>query len=223
MSQKIIGILGLGVFGRSLAKELSRFHHDVIAIDSNPEHVQAIADEVATAAIGDFTDYDFLEDIGIQNCDRVVVASGNSLEASVLAVMHCKKFGITDIIAKARSKTYEEVLYAIGADYVISPEREMGRRLASTLMRSTITDIFQLEGDASIVEFTTPKRWKGRTLKALDIRKKYDLNLIGIREHKNSPLSTDIDPNMQLQEDSVLVGITNTHTFERYDYLGYFK
>lgn len=91
MKTKIIGVLGLGIFGQTLAQELSNFEQDVIAIDSNPENVQAVAEVVTKAAIGDITDLAFLKHIGISDCDTVIIATGNSLESSVLAVMHCKK------------------------------------------------------------------------------------------------------------------------------------
>lgn len=87
MKTKIIGVLGLGIFGQTLAQELSNFEQDVIAIDSNPENVQAVAEVVTKAAIGDITDLAFLKHIGISDCDTVIIATGNSLESSVLAVM----------------------------------------------------------------------------------------------------------------------------------------
>ena len=121
MRKKIIGVLGLGIFGRNVAKELNKFDQDVIAIDINENLVQNVSDVVKKAAVGDITDIDFLKALGIGQCDTVVVATGNNLESSVLAVMHCKKLGVKNIIAKAKTKTYEEVLYGIGASKVIMP------------------------------------------------------------------------------------------------------
>ncbi|MGT2961191.1 potassium channel family protein [Streptococcus caballi] len=222
MERKIIGVLGLGVFGKTVAMELSKFEQDVIVIDSDQDNVQDVSDFVSKAAIGDFTDLEFLKHMGIADCDSVVIATGNSLESSVLAVMHCKKLGVSTVIAKAKSTIYEEVLYEIGADFVISPERESGRQVASSLLRHKIADIIKLESDISIVEFKVPTSWVGKTVVELDVRKKYDLNIIGTRQTKTAPLQTDIGLKEPIKADTIIVAITNTDTFEKYDYLGYF-
>lgn len=223
MSQKIIGVLGLGIFGQTLALELSQFGHDVIAIDSKSDHIQPIADQVSKAAVGDITDSDTLKHAGIDHCDAVVIATGNNLEAAVLAVMHCKKLGVPYIIAKAKSQTYEEVLYEIGANLVISPERESGRIVASKLMHHRIEDIYHLEGEVSIVEFSIPDQWVGKSVKQLNIRSKYDLNLIGTRTSKSAPLNTNIPVDKPLTKETIMVAIANSRTFESYDYMGYFE
>ncbi|MQP84441.1 TrkA family potassium uptake protein [Streptococcus agalactiae] len=223
MKTKIIGVLGLGIFGQTLAQELSNFEQDVIAIDSNPENVQAVAEVVTKAAIGDITDLASLKHIGISDCDTVIIATGNSLESSVLAVMHCKKLGVPQVIAKARNLVYEEVLYEIGADLVISPERESGQNVAANLMRNKITDVFQIESDISVIEFKIPKSWVGKTVEQLNIRHKFDLNLIGIRKAKNKPVDTEVPINSPLEEGIILVAIANSDAFQRYDYLGYFN
>lgn len=222
MERKIIGVLGLGVFGKTVAMELSKFEQDVIVIDSDQDNVQDVSDFVSKAAIGDFTDLEFLKHMGIADCDSVVIATGNSLESSVLAVMHCKKLGVSTVIAKAKSTIYEEVLYEIGADFVISPERESGHQVASSLLRHKIADIIKLESDISIVEFKVPTSWVGKTVVELDVRKKYDLNIIGTRQTKTAPLQTDIGLKEPIKADTIIVAITNTDTFEKYDYLGYF-
>lgn len=222
MTQKIIAVLGLGIFGKTLAKELNNFNQEVLAVDINLENIEDIADEVTRAVQGDMTDLEFLEEIGIANCDTVIVATGNSLESSVLAIMHCKKLGVKKIIAKARSTIYEEVLYEIGANHVISPERESGRSIASNLLRNTITDIIQIDSTTSIIEFKTPKQWVGKTVIELDIRKKYDINLIGTKENQTSQLKININFNEKIEENQIFVAITNKQTFEKFDYLRHF-
>ncbi|HGA3997301.1 TPA: TrkA family potassium uptake protein, partial [Streptococcus agalactiae] len=140
-----------------------------------------------------------------------------------LAVMHCKKLGVPQVIAKARNLVYEEVLYEIGADLVISPERESGQNVAANLMRNKITDVFQIESDISVIEFKIPKSWVGKTVEQLNIRHKFDLNLIGIRKAKNKPVDTEVPINSPLEEGIILVAIANSDAFQRYDYLGYFN
>lgn len=222
MKRKIIGVLGLGIFGRTVAKELARLDQDVIIIDSEKQYVQELADQVTKAVIGDMTDIDFLKYVGIDQCDTVIVATGTNLESAVLAVMNCKKLGVSQIIAKARSKTYEEVLYGIGADLVIAPEREAGVNLVSRLLRNSINDVFHFEGDVSIVEFKTPKKWIGKSITQLNLRQQYDINVIGIRTSKGGPINTTSILQAPLEANNLIVAVTSSKTFEKYDYLGYF-
>ncbi|MBM7636857.1 potassium channel family protein [Streptococcus saliviloxodontae] len=223
MSTKIIGVLGLGIFGQTVAKELSNFEQEVIALDNNEQHIQLIADVVTKAAVGDITDIDFLKATGIDQCDAVIIATGKHLEASTLALIHCKKLGIPKIIAKATNPSYEEVLYAIGADWVIMPERSTAMNLASELLRNRITDIFHLEDHVSLVEFELPQDWVGKTLLDLNVRQKYDLNVIGIRPNKTASLNTKVNPKETLQEGSNIMAIADKRTLEKFDYLGYLK
>lgn len=222
-SKKTIGVLGLGLFGRTVAKELSKYDCEVIAIDNKQHHVQDIADHVTKAAIGDITDFDFLRHVGIKECDVVIIATGTNLESSVLAAMHCKKLGVPRIVGKARSLTYEEVLYEVGVHAVVSPERDSGVRLASKILRNKIDEVLRLDDDTSIIEFTAPDKWVSKTVLELDLRRKYELNLIGMRAEKGEKLNSQIAINQPIEPNTILVAIANNHAFEKYDYLGYFN
>lgn len=221
--RKIFGVLGLGIFGRNVAKELSKFEQDVIAIDANPSLVQNVSEVVKKAAVGDITDIDFLKALGINQCDTVVVATGNNLESSVLAVMHCKKLGVKNIIAKAKTKTYEEVLYGIGASKVIMPERDSGKRVAANMLRHHIENIVHLEEKLAMVEFSVPDSWVGKNLIQLDVRNKYEINIIGTRQTTSSAIDTHIDPSKAFEADTEVIAIASDDTFEKFDYLGYLK
>lgn len=223
MRKKIFGVLGLGIFGRNVAKELSKFEQDVIAIDANPSLVQNVSEVVKKAAVGDITDIDFLKALGINQCDTVVVATGNNLESSVLAVMHCKKLGVKNIIAKAKAKTYEEVLYGIGASKVIMPERDSGKRVAANMLRHHIENIVHLEEKLAMVEFSVPDSWVGKNLIQLDVRNKYEINIIGTRQTTSSAIDTHIDPSKAFEADTEVIAIASDDTFEKFDYLGYLK
>ena len=223
LNTRMIGVLGLGVFGRTVAKELSKYDVDVIAIDNRQANVQDVADYVTKAAVGDITDYDFLKNIGVKECDIVIIATGTNLESSVLAAMHCKKLGVPRIVGKARSLTFEEVLYEVGVHVVVSPERDSGVRLASKILRNKIDEVLRLDDDTSIVEFTAPDAWVGKTVLELDLRRKYELNLIGMREEKGEKLNSSIAINHPIEANTILVAMANSHVFEKYDYLGYFN
>ena len=216
---KLVGILGLGIFGSTIAKTLSEFDSDVIAVDKDPENVNRLEPFITKGIIGDVTDLALLESIGLADCDVVVIATGTVLEASVLAVMNCKKLGIKHIIAKAKNKNYREVLEAIGADTVILPEKETGMRVAKNILRTNIEDVVNLDDQTSIIEFYPPAKWLGRTLGDLDLRNKYDINIIGLRKHRGEHLNVSFSGDYIVDKDIVLVGITESDIFERYDYL----
>lgn len=223
MKKKLVGVLGLGIFGRAVARQLSQFDQDVIAVDMKENIVNEFGNIVTKAVLGDITDKNFLLAVGLDHCETVVVATGNNLESSVLAILNCKKIGIPIIIAKAKNKIYEEVLYGIGATDVISPERDSGKQVASSILKHHIENIIYLENHVSVINFKIPESWVGKNLAELSIRQKYELNIIGTRLHKGGHLKLNVDPNTPLPPNIILVGIANDRTFEKFDYLGYLK
>lgn len=222
MKSAIVGVLGLGVFGRTVAKELGNFGTEVIAIDTNPNNVQIVSEFVTNPVVGDFTDIDLLRNTGVDNCDIVIIATGTNLESAVLAVMHCKKLGVPRIIAKARSTTFEEVLYEVGVTSVVSPEHDSGYRLASKILRNSISEVLRLDDTVSIVEFEIPKQWVGKDMRELDLRVKYDLNVIGMREERGEPLQS-IPIELKLPSEIIMVAVASSRKFERFDYLNEIK
>lgn len=221
MTRKTIAVLGLGVFGRTIARELTQFDQDVIVADHDERHIAAVADLVSKAAIGDITNIAFLRSLGIDQCDTAIVATGTDLESAALAVMNCKKLGIGYIVAKAKSQAYEEVLYGIGADLVVSPERETAKHLVSKILRHKIQGIFHFEDGISLIEFAIPDSWVGKSIVTLKLRQTFQMNVIGLRTQAKTPLQTSIDPNQALTQGTVIVAIADTRLFEQYDYLDY--
>ena len=141
MQKHTIGILGLGVFGTSIAKTLCKYNCNIIAVDDHESQINQLESILTRGVVGDISDKDLLRAAGIDTCDTVVIATGSNLEASVLAVLHCKSLGIPKVVAKAKSKTTREVLLKIGADRVISPERETGISLAKHLLHDDTTHV----------------------------------------------------------------------------------
>lgn len=223
MAVKIIGVLGLGVFGSSIAKELNDFDCEVIAIDIDMDNIERVEPYVTQAVQGNITDLAFLRSVGLENCDVVVVATGTSLEASVLAVMNCKKLGISTIIAKAKNKSFMEVLLEIGATKVIRPEKEAGVRVAKSMLKTHITDIVDLDDDYAVIEFKPPAPWIGKTVGQLDLRKRYEINIIGVRKTSQKRMDVSFGPDYKIEAGTVLVGIAESEIFERYDYLNKLK
>ncbi len=174
-------VIGLGRFGYSVAETLIKKGAEVLAVDKDEERVQKIS-EIATFAVTlDATDEKGLKSIGIQNVDVAVVSIGEDIEASVLVVMILKELGVKEIVAKAITDLHARILVNLGVNKVIFPEREMGRRLANSLVMPTVHDFIQLSEDYSIAEIPAPKEFEGKTLKELGIRARYNMNVLAIR------------------------------------------
>ena len=209
MSDRTIGILGLGIFGSSVLTTLAQHDINIIAIDDHEERINQFEPVLVRGVVGDITDEELLLSAGIDTCDTVVVATGENLESSVLAVMHCKSLGVPTVIAKVKSYTAKKVLEKIGADSVISPEYEMGRSLAQTILFNNSVDVFQLDKNVSIVEMKIPRSWAGKSLSHLDLRGQYNLNILGFRDYENAPLDVQFGPDDLLKADGYMMAVIN--------------
>ena len=214
MSTYTIGILGLGVFGTTIAKTLHKYDCHIIAVDNHEQQINQLESILTRGVVGDITDRSLLRAAGIQNCDAVVVATGTNLESSVLAVMHSKTLGVPKVIAKVKGTTAKEILLRIGADKVISPERETGISLAKHLIHRSTTSVFELDGNVSIVEFRPPKKWIGKTLAELQLRQNYKMNIIGYRCGENQELNIQLTPDYVFNEDELITAVTDHNTID---------
>ena len=209
MADRTIGILGLGIFGSSVLTTLAQHDINIIAIDDHEERINQFEPVLVRGVVGDITDEELLLSAGIDTCDTVVVATGENLESSVLAVMHCKSLGVPTVIAKVKSHTAKKVLEKIGADSVISPEYEMGRSLAQTIPFNNSVGVFQLDKNVSIVEMKIPQSWSGKSLSQLDLRGRYNLNILGFRDYENAPLDVKFGPDDLLKADGYMMAVIN--------------
>ncbi|KXG76157.1 potassium channel family protein [Thermotalea metallivorans] len=192
---KQFAVIGCGRFGSSVAKTLYSLGYDVLAIDENEDVIQAIADSVTHAVQVDATDEASLKSLGIRNFDVVVVTIGSDIQSSILITLIAKELGVKYVVAKAQNELHAKVLYKIGADRVVFPERDMGVRVAHNLVSSNILDYIELAPDYSIVEVTSLKEWEGKSLKDLNIRGKYGINVMAIKhggEINISPTAADV-------------------------------
>lgn len=205
MDNKQFLVIGLGRFGTAIAKTLYSLGNDVLAIDKNEDLVEDIADYVTHAIQMDATDEIDLESLGINNFDVAVVAIGSDVQSSIMTTLLVKELGIKHIIAKAQDEKHSKVLQRIGADRVILPEKEMGVRIAHNLVSSNILDYIELSADYSIIEIKVLRKWRGKSLKELNLRARYGINVIAIRRLGSvnlSPLADDI-----IYEDDILAAI----------------
>ena len=198
-------VIGMGRFGSSIAKELYKHGNEVMVIDENEELIQDIADDVPHAVVGDAADEAVLRSLGLRNFDVAIIAIGANLEASILVTVLLKEQGIKYILAKAQNELHGTILKKVGADRVILPEKDMAVRVANQLVQSNMLDYIALSTEYSIAEIKVPENWVGKTLKELDIRVHYGINIMAIKSDDGiniSPMGEDI-----LGEDDLIVVI----------------
>ena len=217
--EKQFVVLGLGIFGSTLVKTLSQFGREVIAIDKDSENVQRVSEFATKAVIGDVTDIQFLTDLGLDDIDVGIVAIGDRLEDSILATMNLKELGVPYVIVKAKNKRFKVVLERIGADHVVRPEKEMGEKIARTLLRKNIKDLIELDEENCIVEMKVPQSWIGKSLLQLDLRKLYSINVLGKRDPKTHKLEVPVDPSAPIEMNDTFLVLGQTDKIEKYDYL----
>lgn len=182
MANKQYVVIGLGRFGTSVAKTLYALGNDVLAIDLDEDLVQDISDSVTHAVQMDATDENALRTLGVRNFDVAVITIGSNIQASVMVTLIVKELGIKHIIAKGQSELHAKVLYKIGADRVILPEKDMGVRVAHNLVSSNILDYIELSPDYSIIEIEAPKVWQGGNLRDLNVRANYGINIMAVKK-----------------------------------------
>jgi trk system potassium uptake protein len=213
--KKNFAVIGLGRFGGSICRTLSDEGFDVLAIDENEERVNAFAMIASHAAVGDTTDEAVLKSLGIRNFDHVIVAIGDNIQASILTTLILKELGVQHITVKAQNDYHEKVLLKIGADKVVHPERDMGRRIAHNMASSSVLDYLELSDEHSIVEIVANKKIGGHTIIDLDIRNKYGLNIVAIKRGLEiivSPMA-----NEEIKVNDVLIVIGNDNDIDRFE------
>ncbi|HAG08094.1 MAG TPA: potassium uptake system protein [Desulfotomaculum sp.] len=211
---KQFAVIGLGRFGSSLARALSRMGYEVLAIDTSEENVNDITDEITYAVQMDALEENALKSMGIRNFDAVIVAIGQDIQASILVTVMLKEMGVKKVIAKAQTELHGKVLEKVGADLVVFPERDMGERLAHTLIAAdNIMDLINLSPDYSIIELKTPPGFIGKTLQETALRKEYGITVIAIRRG----LEVIISPEAKqvIRENDILVAIGRNDKLKR--------
>lgn len=178
---KTFVVIGLGRFGSAVAEELCSLGNQVLAIDPDQEAVQRIADKVTQAVVANAQEPDALRMLGVSNFDCAVVAFSNDIGASVLSSLNLKDLGIPRLICKARNHMHAEVLRRIGADLVVFPEDESGRKLARSMANHDIFNYIELSAQHGISEMLLPDSWIGKTLRQLDVRAKHHVTVIAVQ------------------------------------------
>ena len=201
---KSVLLIGLGRFGRHIAQKLNDLNHQVMAVDINEERVNASLSFVTSAQIGDSTSEEFLSTLGIRNFDVCIVAIGDNFQNSLETASLLKELGAKKVIARAARGVQEKFLLRNGADEVVYPEKQLANWTAIRCTSEHILDYIDLDGDYSIFELAIPEIWDGKTILQIDIRRKYGINILGVRE--KGKLNMNITPDTVLHSGlSILV------------------
>ncbi len=205
-------VIGLGLFGQALARQLCMLGAEVLAMDVRSDLVQLIANDVTHAVVGDAQDKEVLRALGVRDMDCAIVSIGDDLAASVLITMNLMELEVPYIVCKAHDETHRRVLEKLGANRVVIPEQENARRLGRNLHSHNVLEYIELSEDYGILEIPAPKDWVCHTLIGLDVRRRYGVNIIAIEGEKGVNVSPPAD--YEIQEKDILVVLGSNYDLE---------
>lgn len=203
---KSILLIGLGRFGRHIAMKLYDMGHEILAIDINEERVNSALSFVTNAQIGDSTNEAFLSSLGIRNFDVCIVTIGDSFQNSLETASLLKEYGARKVIARAATGVQEKFLLRNGADEVVYPEKQLATWTAIRCASDHVLDYIELDHDYAIFELDIPENWVGKTVVQLDIRKKYGINILGIKEKGKWDMSVSADTVLDSEKSILVLG-----------------
>ena len=195
-------VIGLGSFGATVALELTKLNHDVIGIDTIKRNVENLADRITHAVIADATDEHVLEELNVQNCDAVIVAIGEDIEASILCVLNLKNLGVEKILVKAKTKAHHTILSHLNVSKIIHPEEDMGVRVAQALNYPMVSRYMALDDDHYIVKVPVNEKLNNINLSGI-LKQEPNIKLLLLK--RDQQIFYETDPNFTLQTDDVLI------------------
>ena len=200
---KSILLIGIGRFGKHIAMDLHRLNHQVMVVDDNEERINELLPYVTNAQIGDSTNRDFLESLGVNNFDVCFVAIGKDFQSSLETTCTLKELGAKLVVSRAASDVHAKFLLRNGADEVIYPEKQIAKWAAIRYSSDHILDYIELDESHAIFEVSVPKAWVGKSILQLDVRRKYDINIMGIKQ--GGRMNVSVSPDTLLTEDITLL------------------
>ena len=200
---KSVLLIGLGRFGRHMAQKLNELNHEVMAIDKTEDRVDAVLPFVTNAQIGDSTNEEFLKSLGVNNYDLCIVAIGNDFQSSLETTSLLKELGAKVVISRASRDTHAKFLLRNGADQIIYPEKQVASWAAIRYSADHILDFIEIDERFAIFEVTTPEEWIGKTIGQIDIRKKFGINILAIKQ--DGKMSLTIHPDTVLKADETML------------------
>jgi trk system potassium uptake protein TrkA len=224
-------VIGLGVFGRSLATNLAKQGANVIAVDKDQELVDKVKDVVEHAIVLDATTEDNLRQIGVEDIDAAFICMGVNMEASILTTLLVKKIGVPKIIARSNNEEHSQILSLIGAHHIVAPEVEMGEKVAKQYTNKNLVSLIELSYNAHMAELLVTERLFTKSLRKLNLRQDFGVNIVGIKQKipdidkKGNNIYVESldplpDPDYQFKEGDIVVVIGDPKNVERFsDYL----
>ena len=201
---KSILLIGLGRFGRNIAKKLNELNHEVMAVDKQESRVNMALPYVTNAQIGDGTNIEFLQSLGVRNFDVCIVAIGDDFQSSLETTSFLKELGAKRVVSRAAQDVHAKFLLRNGADEIVYPEKQLANWTAIRYSSDQIFDYIELDDGYAIFEISVPDEWVGKTIGRLDIRKKYNINIMALKQ--NGSINMNITPDTELRrEDNMLV------------------
>ncbi len=200
---KSILLIGIGRFGKHIAMDLHKLNHQVMVVDDNEERINELLPYVTNAQIGDSTNRAFLESLGVRNFDVCFVAIGKDFQSSLETTSTLKELGARMVVSRAASAVHAKFLLRNGADEVIYPEKQVAKWAAIRYSADHILDYIELDDSHAIFEVSVPKAWVGKSILHLDVRKKYNINIMGIKH--DGRMNVSISPDTVLTEEITLL------------------
>ena len=210
---KSVLLIGLGRFGRHIAEQLNSLGHEAMAIDHNEERVNKALPFVTNAQIGDSRNEAFLRTLGIPNYDVCIITIASDFQSSLETTSLVKELGGKLVIARAERDVQQKFLLRNGADEVVYPENQIARWMAIRYTSDHVLDYIEIDGDHAIFEIKVPKEWIGKTVGQIDIRRRYNVNIMGVRQ--NGKMSVSVTPETMLTEDKSLLVVGDYKTLHK--------
>ena len=200
---KNVLLIGLGRFGRHIAMKMNELHHQVMAVDKTEERVEALLPYVTNAQIGDSTNEEFLKSLGVRNFDLCIVTIGSDFQSSLETTSFLKELGAKLVVSRASRDIHAKFLLRNGADEVLYPERQLASWAAIRYTSDHISDYVEIDKDYGIFEVEVPMNWFEKSIRDLDIRNKYNVNILGIK--RDEKISMNVAPDTHLKPDDTIM------------------
>ena len=201
---KNVLLIGLGRFGRHIALKMNELHHQVMAVDKTEERVEALLPYVTNAQIGDSTNEEFLKSLGVRNFDLCIVTIGSDFQSSLGTTSLLKELGAKLVVSRASRDIHAKFLLRNGADEVLYPERQLASWAAIRYTSDHISDYVEIDKDYGIFEVEVPMNWYEKSIRDLDIRNKYNVNILGIKRDEKIPMNVAPDTHLK-PDDTIMV------------------
>ena len=210
---KSVLLIGLGRFGRHMAAKLQELHHEVLAVDKNEERVNDALDLVTHAQIGDSTSEAFIASLGVRNFDLCVVAIGDDFQSSLETTAYLKDLGAKMVVSRASRDVHARFLLRNGADEIVYPEKQVANWTAIRYSSEHIFDYVQLSDTHAIFEIEMPQNWVGKTIGQVDIRKKFNINIMALK--RDGKLDMAIRPDTMLTDDATMLVLGESRDIQK--------